>query len=637
MKRIFLCGMLILPLIGVCQQQKFKIKGMVRDVPAKAKAYLFYQVGSTMILDSARLNHGSFEFSGTVDSPMEATVILSHKGLFPANDQVDSRSVYLENGIVRVEGKDSLAHCKIWGTALNLDNQKRIRPSQKQMGLGPTKGEAKAMTEFVSAHPASLVSLDWMRAIGGRDSAVIASYPKLSASLRQTKEGRELGLVVKANQAIRKGQLAPDFSLPDETGKPIKLSSLRGKYVLLEFWASWCKPCRAVQPKLLELYNELKSTGKFTILAVSLDKEQSAWLKAMKEDNVPWLQVADLNAPVNKAAQLYDVTMIPASFLIDPDGRIVGPGPNSALLMEKLKARDGSEVSNGQLEEPMVKLEPQEVINFLSKDNISKADVSEDCDALNKILSRDIGEIEMVKELSTLDMVKDSAAFYGLISTKGVALTREKMKLKQQFVRDHPNSFVSLYLLEENNCMYSADSYALAFQQLAERLRNTLAAQSIRNRIEQLKITPSGKKLQNFTRKDQYGKTVKLSDYKGKLVLLDFWGSWCAVCRESHPHLKELYKTYKDKGLEIIGVANERSKSLTEGKAAWLAAIKKDGADWVQVLNDDGKENMDIVKAYGITTYPTKILLDKNGEVIMRVYSMLNDEMDTLIKTLLEK
>lgn len=629
--------MLGLPLTGFCQKQKFSINGLVSNAPAKAKAYLVYQVGNKMVMDSTRLGAGAFQFSGTVASPVEATLVLAHTGILPVDDQIDSQSVYLENGIVYVKGKDSLTRCKVWGTPLNLDNQKRMRPAASQIGLGQKKEEIKAMAAFVNAHPASLVSLDWMWAIGGRDSTVIANYPKLSASLKQTERGKELGLVVKANKATRIGQTAPDFSLPDQYGKQLKLSDFRGKYVLLDFWASWCKPCRALQPKLLELHNELNATGKFVILAVSLDKERSAWLKAIKEDNVPWLQVADLNKPINKAAELYDVTMIPASFLISPDGKIIQRGVSKEFLREELLGKGKPAEKDDAALMSMYDISPQAVVNFLSKDKVSTNDVEADCRTLNRILSQDVGERAMVKELEKLDMIKDSAAFYGLISSKGVAFTREKMKMKQQFVRDHPNSLVSLFLLEENNCMYSSDSYATAYHQLGEKLKNMASAQFIRDRITQLKITSTGKQLENFSRRDQHGKIVKLSDYRGKLVLLDFWGSWCAVCRESHPHLKELYQKYKSKGLEIVAVANEKTSDIDKAKQAWLAAIKKDDINWVHVLNDEETGGPDIVKAYGITSYPTKILLDREGKVIMRVYSMLNDEMDSMIKTLLEK
>nr|WP_199082655.1 TlpA disulfide reductase family protein [Pedobacter sp. ASV19] len=641
MKRIVLGIMLATPIIGVCQQQKFKIEGHISSVSPKAVVYLVSLQGSPTI-DSCTLKQGKFGFSGTKKEAVEAILIMGNGKGLPDGSEVDAQSVYLENGVVHIEGKDSLTKCKIWGTTLNVNNQEKIRLVKDALSgiqlLGlREKAEQKVMGTFVSTRPASLVSLDWMWALGGRDSTVIANYPKLSASLRQTERGKELGMVVKASLATRIGQMAPDFSLQDQRGKSVKLSDFRGKYVLLDFWASWCHPCRELQPKLVELYNEFKATGKFEILAVSLDKVQSAWLKAIKEDNVPWLQVADLNKPVNKAAEMYNVTMIPASFLIDPDGKLIGIGPDKELLREKLQEGKIVEMSNPADSGLYMSVDIRSIMQFYSKDNISKADVLEDNNTLNTILKKDIGELAFSKELGKMDMIKDSAAFYGLIETKGVALTREKLKLEQQFVREHPDSFVSLYLLMDNNVMYDADGYAIAYDQLSHRLKNTRAAEAIRTKIEHLKVTTAGTQAKDFERKNQYGKTVKLSDYKGKLVLLDFWGSWCGVCRQGHPHLKELYSKYKGKGLEIVAVAHEEGKDLSKNKAAWLAAIKKDDVNWVHVLENEGSGAPSITKAYGIEGYPTKLLVDQDGKILMRVIGNLNEEMDQRIKSILDK
>lgn len=281
------------------------------------------------------------------------------------------------------------------------------------------------------------------------------------------------------------------------------------------------------------------------------------------------------------------------------------------------------------------------IMAFLSKDSISKKDVLPDFNILNDILNEDIGEEALKKELSALDMVKDSVAFYNLVTTKPAALYRKKLLLKQQFVEQHPDSYVSLYALEVNNGMYSADSYAAAYGKLSDRLKKTHAAQGIRDRIaEWKKLTPTGTPAKDFTRKDQYGKTIKLSDYRGKLVILDFWGSWCGACRQSHPHLKELYEAYKNKGLEIIGVANENvhgeKTALSKAKAAWIAAIKKDDVNWVHVLNNEGTGDMDIVQSYQVSSYPTKILLDRDGKVLLRISDILNVEIDQLIKSILD-
>jgi len=133
------------------------------------------------------------------------------------------------------------------------------------------------------------------------------------------------------------GQTAPEISLPDLNGKEIKLSSFRGKYVLVDFWASWCKPCREENPTVVKAYNKYKDKN-FTILGVSLDRpgQKDEWMKAVMKDNLAWTQVSDLmfwNSPV---VQLYGIEGIPYNVLVDPDGKIIAESLRGPALEAKL-------------------------------------------------------------------------------------------------------------------------------------------------------------------------------------------------------------------------------------------------------------------------------------------------------------
>ena len=130
--------------------------------------------------------------------------------------------------------------------------------------------------------------------------------------------------------------VAADFTQPDVTGKPVSLSQFRGQYVLVDFWASWCQPCRQDNPNVVRAYNEFKNKN-FTVLGVSLDQSKDAWLKAIQQDNLTWTHVSDLKFWDNAAASLYGVQGIPYNVLVDPQGNIIGENLHGDELVNKLR------------------------------------------------------------------------------------------------------------------------------------------------------------------------------------------------------------------------------------------------------------------------------------------------------------
>jgi thiol-disulfide isomerase/thioredoxin len=160
-------------------------------------------------------------------------------------------------------------------------------------------------------------------------------YSGFTPGIQSSHLGTELKKILDAALLTGVGRAAPIFTQTDTKGKPVSLLSLKGQYVLVDFWASWCGPCRAENPNVLKSYRAYHSKG-FTVLGVSLDGEKHAWLEAIKKDGLPWMQVSDLKGWKNSAAVMYGIEGIPMNYLLDKDGIIVAKGLRGDDLEKKL-------------------------------------------------------------------------------------------------------------------------------------------------------------------------------------------------------------------------------------------------------------------------------------------------------------
>jgi peroxiredoxin len=194
---------------------------------------------------------------------------------------------------------------------------------------------------FIATHLNSYISLVAFQQLeltyNFNPDTAAAKFSRFPASLRESALGKKLAAVIEKGKQTNIGITAMDFMVNDTTGKAVKLSDFHGHYVLVDFWASWCKPCRAENPNLLKAYNKYKNKN-FTILGVSLDEDvtRRAWVNAVKKDSLPWAQVSELKGFLSKAAVLYGVTAIPSNFLINPNGKIIARNLRGEELDKKL-------------------------------------------------------------------------------------------------------------------------------------------------------------------------------------------------------------------------------------------------------------------------------------------------------------
>ena len=199
-------------------------------------------------------------------------------------------------------------------------------------------------------------------------------------------------------------------------------------------------------------------------------------------------------------------------------------------------------------------------------------------------------------------------------------LKKKNQALRIQFLNDHPATFTSLLVLQSLFLILPISESEAKFYALTEEQKNSNTGKALILKIESNKSTAIGKPVIPFAQIGIDGTMVDINAYKGKVILIDFWGSWCVPCRISHPALKELYDQYKSKGFEIIGISNEIANSNRDKKKqdiAWRKAVKEDGLSWPQILYDPAIK--DIVKEYDINGYPTKFLVDQNGKFVMRI------------------
>lgn len=351
------------------QETDCTVIAQAKDTGSTDMLYVAYKNRpGSMKFDSVAFVKGKCEINIRVPFVQRAMVyvVKANSGFLRKPITEKGISFYTEQGKVLLEIGETPLDTKRSGTALNNDFQaysdviapfkKKESSMEEEFASAKTSNDQAKMTQlqqdyqamneekgkaernFFDTHLDSQISLDWMEQtvdIANRKAEAQAMFKQLSQRVRESDAGKRYGMKIESTQTVEVGSLAPDFTAKTPDGVDISLSSYRGKYVFVDFWASWCAPCRHENPNVVKAYAAYKS-DKFDILGVSLDQDKAAWESAIFKDGLPWKQVSDLMGWQSMLAMSYAIRAIPANFLIDPQGKIIARDLRGDALEKKL-------------------------------------------------------------------------------------------------------------------------------------------------------------------------------------------------------------------------------------------------------------------------------------------------------------
>lgn len=348
-----------------CKKEGYQISGTATGVENGKKVFIEVpnELGEMIALDTASIEDGKFKIEGKLKEGMELAFIK-----FEENGSIP---FILENGSIMVTFlKDSVQNSTVGGSKNNdlfqifndsnrlltkkavkfqADNQEKYMAAMQSQDTTTIKSLQDEMNNFqvemnnssinfVKEHKDAFISIFLLENILNTNSLEIDEIKKhfnnFDKALLETKAGKKLEKVINALTTVVIGKEAPNFSAPNPEGKIVSLKESLGKVTVIDFWASWCGPCRAENPNVVAMYNELHEKG-LNIIGVSLDKDAAKWKEAIAKDGLNWNHVSNLKFWQDPIAEQYNVKSIPATFILDANGKIVAKD----LRGDELKAK----------------------------------------------------------------------------------------------------------------------------------------------------------------------------------------------------------------------------------------------------------------------------------------------------------
>ncbi|WP_158799792.1 TlpA disulfide reductase family protein [Pedobacter sp. L105] len=361
MKHLFkyIISSFILISVSCIAQEKFTIKGKITGLPDGTKLKVLYS--DVKPADTVTVYNGTFKISGFLKEPIFASIMTeSDWDIVDRKLNISYQNFIIDKGETTIEGpsiedanilggpvqtefaESGLGIFAIWMYQAALPNYwATIHKDSLLLKLWtpivPIRVNKFKVTQraYVLAHPDSFVSL-WAVSQTGNPESKRSLYTVLSSKMKNTDLGKLMATQLKLDTEVGIGKVAPNFTQADVSGKLISLASFKGKYILVDFWASWCGPCRLENPNLVKAYKRFKKKN-FEIIGISLDYNRSLWTDAIKKDELSWINLSDLQFHENVIAKAWGVVGVPSNFLIDPNGFIIAKNLRGDKLELKLR------------------------------------------------------------------------------------------------------------------------------------------------------------------------------------------------------------------------------------------------------------------------------------------------------------